>query len=379
MTIAYIYNSFTFYGGIERVLINKMNYLAEVYDYRLILISYAQLNRPIVYPLSPKIKSIDYNIPIYLQYRYNPLRRLSYYFRLRNLLVSQLRQLVKEEQIDIMVGTTYEFFIMDVLNHLRGEVKTVLETHISKKYIQDQTRDSFLKNIFYVFRVRRINQIVRNASAFVTLTDLDANEWIKVRRCIVIPNAAFIIAEQDYSQHKEYKRVISVGRMDWQKGYDLLLKSWSHVVNKHTDWHLDIYGDGRNKSTFLSLCRKMELETSVTFMAATKDIYQKYKDYDFYVMSSRYEGFGMVLVEAMSNGLPCVSFDCPYGPSNIIHDNIDGFLIKNGDIDGLAEKISYMIEHQDIRLEMGKNAFLNVNRYSPSKIMPLWRNLFENL
>ena len=111
----------------------------------------------------------------------------------------------------------------------------------------------------------------------------------------------------------------------------------------------------------------------------TSEIIAKYQESSIYIMSSRYEGFGMVLLEAMACGIPCVSFDCPYGPSDIIHDGEDGFLVKHLDTTALAERICYLIENPEIRKEMGEKAKRNIKRYSRENVMAQWTELFNHL
>ena len=96
-------------------------------------------------------------------------------------------------------------------------------------------------------------------------------------------------------------------------------------------------------------------------------------------MSSRFEGFGMVLLEAMACGIPCIAFNCPYGPSDIINDNTDGFLVKHFDCDAMAEKICFLIENPNLRKKMGEQARNNVLRYNKDEVMKKWTSLFDKL
>lgn len=171
--------------------------------------------------------------------------------------------------------------------------------------------------------------------------------------------------------------MIAVGRYTQQKGFDLLIEAWRIVAEKHPDWNLRIYGGG-DRTEFLALKDKYHLKT-LYLEEQTQNIIQKYCESSIFVLSSRYEGFGMVITEAMSCGVPLVSFTCPCGPRDIIHNNEDGPLVENGDIEQLAEKICYLIENDTIRKEMGRMAKINSKRFKIENISKEWEALFNHL
>jgi glycosyltransferase involved in cell wall biosynthesis len=176
----------------------------------------------------------------------------------------------------------------------------------------------------------------------------------------------------------EKKRIIAVGRLDYQKGQDLLLKAWKRVEEAHPDWRFDIFGDGQEKAALDSQISNLNLKT-VTLHPSTTDIYTEYLNSDFLVCSSRWESFGLILIEAMSCGIPAVSFDCNNGPRSIIADGKDGLLVKNGDTDDLADKINYLIEHPDQRQQMGLAAYHNVARFSEEEVFKHYLSFYESL
>lgn len=147
----------------------------------------------------------------------------------------------------------------------------------------------------------------------------------------------------------------------------------------HPDWILDIFGEGFYKDSLTRQIKDRKLEYSITIYPFTQNITQEYLNSSILALSSNYEGFGLVLIEAMSLGVPCVSFDCPFGPSEIIRNQEDGLLVKNGDIQGFANAICHLIEHEAERKAFGKSAKENVKRYSPQNIMPQWEMLFHKL
>lgn len=173
------------------------------------------------------------------------------------------------------------------------------------------------------------------------------------------------------------KEVIAVGRYAYQKGFDLLIETWRIVAQKHPDWNLRIYGGG-DRSDFLALKDKYHLDT-LYLEEQTPDIIRNYCRSSIFVLSSRYEGFGMVITEAMSCGVPPVSFTCPCGPRDIIDDGKNGLLVENGNIEMLAEKICYLIENDEIRRKMGQQARIDVERFKIEQIAEQWKQLFESL
>ena len=218
---------------------------------------------------------------------------------------------------------------------------------------------------------------VKKASCVVTLTHEDKEFWKSyAKRIEVIPNILTIMPKKvtDYSS----KRIIAAGRYVHQKGFDLLLEAW-HLINKDAnDWHLYIFGN-ENRKPYQRIVDKYGMNDNTHLMGATKDISEEFSKSSIFVLSSRFEGFGLVLAEAMSCGLPCVSFDCPYGPRDIITDGEDGILVENGNIEALSKAIEQLIADENLRQSMGEKAIINVARFDSSNIMNRWEELFSSL
>jgi len=212
---------------------------------------------------------------------------------------------------------------------------------------------------------------------FVVLTEKNKLEWENLTNIEVIVNPLTFYPKQNSSLKN--KKAILVGKLSYQKGQDFVIETWKKVAKIYPDWVLEIYGKSDENNYYQTLIDKYKLEKNTLLLPPTSDIEQRYLDASIYVMSSRFEGFGMVLTEAMACGLPCVSFDCPYGPSDIITEGEDGFLVPVGDTDKLAEKICFLIENDETRFRMGKNAKENVKRFLPENIISQWDKLFKEL
>ena len=227
-----------------------------------------------------------------------------------------------------------------------------------------------LKTWKRIFHVRKYDKLV-------VISKADLKNWRRyTSKAQLIYNPVTI--ECTHVADSKAKAVISVGRLDYQKGFDYLINVWSVVSRKHPDWHLDIYGDGPLRQQLQKLIDSQNLCTSVTLCGRTSAISEEYAEHSVYVMSSRAEGFPLVLLEAASCGLPLIAFDCPSGPSEIIEDGKNGFLITQvGDISRMAECICQLIESEKQRNVMGEKAKEIAQRFSVDNIIPQWRELIR--
>lgn len=175
------------------------------------------------------------------------------------------------------------------------------------------------------------------------------------------------------------KIVLALGRFHPQKGYDRLIPAWKSVAAKHPDWSLHLYGAGGEKERYAEMVRREGLAGRIRIQDAVQGVEPLLDSASLYVLSSRYEGFPLVLLEAMQRGLPCVSVDCPSGPREIIRDGEDGFVVPDADLGALADKVNYLIEHPAERTAMGIRARENIKRYAPDAIMKQWVALFNRL
>ena len=219
---------------------------------------------------------------------------------------------------------------------------------------------------------------IKKASKLVCLTYEDMNSWnhLQVNNTCVIPNMITIQPPKiiDYSS----KRAIAVGRYSDQKGFDMLIKIWGRLSKKYSDWHLYIFGN-EDRSNYEKLAIEEKCQETCHCMPVIDDIATEYGNSSIFVMSSRYEGMPLALIEAMSSGLACVSYNCPNGPADIISDGIDGLLAKNGDMDDLEAKIEILICSESLRQKLGVTAKKNIERYSPKAIMQQNMSLYKQI
>ena len=374
MKILYLIHSTYNPGGMERVLLNKVSYFVEEKGWDVTVVTTDQCDRPSFYPFPEGVKMIDLGIN-YSDDNGKPFaKKLLGYLKRRKLHAKKFEALLKQLKPDV-VDCFYPGECSFVPSIKDGS-KKVMELHQSKLFHHQYNR-SGLMGLADKVRARMDERLVRRFDRFVVLTQEDREMWGEMPGIRVIPNAANFIAEK-YSDCSS-KRVIAVGRLDYQKGFDRLILVWEKVHQQMPDWRLDIFGQGEWREMLQSMIDERELQGVVKLNNPTKNIGGEYVGSSIIVMTSNYEGFGMVLVEAMSCGVPAVSFDCKCGPAEIISQHDGGLVVKNGDIEGLAESIVKLMTDEELRKRMGENAKRVVETYSEERVMGLWVNLFEEI
>lgn len=381
MKVAYIYTALTTVGGVDRMLTSKANYLAEKLGYDVCIITDSQQSRPPVFPLSPKVHHIDLDTDFDKQYHHCLPIRAYYYFVLMRRYKKRLIKLLDEINPDIVDTTVGRE--MDFIGSLKRPGRKVIgEIHIAKRFMRNfhlMIAQGGIKAMVARYWTRKQERNVVKLDRLVVLTENDAKAWKGIARTEVIPNFSPVSPSSVSMKSGTFKRAIAIGRLEEQKGFDKLIDVWAIVHEEHPEWRIDIFGNGMLKQQLEEQIERKGLAGIVNLVPPTNNIQKEYENSDFFVLSSRFEGFGLVLVEAMACGTPCVSFDCPNGPHDIIKNGEDGLLVENGNVEALANGIDWMIEHTEERLAMGEKARENVKRYSIDSIMAKWDEFFKSL
>lgn len=366
--ICSIYNP----GGMERVLLNKVRYLVEQLHWDITVVTTDQHGWEPFYPFPEGVKMVDLGIN-YSDDNGKPfLKKFCAYIHKRRLHKKRLKALLSQIKPDI-VDCFYPGECSFVPGLKDGSAK-VMELHQSKLFHHQYNR-SGLMGLADKVRARMDEKLVRKFDRFVVLTEEDARMWGDVPGLKVIPNAANFIADR-YSECSA-KRVIAVGRLDYQKGFDRLIMAWEMVHEKMPDWRLDIFGQGEWKDMLQLMIDERGLQHCVRLNEPTKNIGKEYAESSMLVMSSNYEGFPMVMIEAMACGLPAVSFDFQCGPKDIIRHGVNGLLVKNGDIQGLADAMMKLMGDEELRHRMSVEARKVTETYLEEKVMGMWISLFS--
>ena len=373
MIIVYCIDSIHGIGGIQRVTLAKASALAEI-ECNEVWILFADHSGVRYYPISSSVHTVDLDINYYVddwKSRWNVLKSIFIKRRLHKKRLARQLYLIRPDVV-ISVGQSEKNF----LPFIRGSWITIREFHFVKNYRVLHANSLFYRvlawggDAFDRFVLRQYNGIVS-----LTQEDRIVN-WKNWSKVYVIPNPVCL---SPVTSLLESKHILAVGRLVHQKNFISLIRAFSYVHNSFPEWTLDIYGEGNERDTLSLEIQTLGLSSSIRLMGIRSDIQSIMPDYSLYVLSSRFEGFPLVLVEAFSCGLPVVSYACPCGPNDIIQDGVNGFLVPLGNETMLAERMCRLIENDSLRKRMGASASERAKNYSIEKIIPQWMSLFEDL
>ena len=322
MKIVYEIERLSTNGGIEHILTDRMNYMADVWGWDITIITLLEKDTLPHYALSSNVSVIGLGIK-------------SSGLLMCTKALWKLNKVIKQLNPDIYVT----FQTIGALSCLfrTHNVKTIYEMHGARKYAYHPLA-TYTAEMF--------------ANAVTVLTSEQKKDFPRAKRVEIIPNFTLINARgiPDYGS----KTIVAAGRKSYQKNFKRLKYLWERVAPRHKEWTLKIHHD-------------------------TKDMATAYIEGSLFVMTSRFEGFPMVLIESMRCGLPVIAFDCPYGPSTIIEDGKNGFLIPYDDDDLFVEKLTYLMENPQARQQMGEYAKMSAERFSQEHVMPIWKNFYESI
>lgn len=374
MKLVYCHCSLFNPGGMERVLLNKVRWLAEA-GHEIVIVTTDQQDRPAFYDFPESVRMINLGINYSLD-NFKPLyKRIPSYLRKRRMHRLRLTELLMRERPDITISLypSESSFIPEINDGSRK----VLELHFNR-YFRLQYGRNGLTGLIDRYRSRKDEKIARKFDSFVVLTEEDRNYWGKMPNISVIPNAALPMPLKSYCSAK---RVIAVGRLDYQKSFDRLIEAWELVKkdNASDGWHLDIFGQGEWRDMLNEMIQTKGLSESAKVNAPSADIAHEYAGSSILAMTSHYEGFPMVMIEAMSAGLPVVTFDYKCGPRDIISNGVDGLIVPDGDIRGFADALLQLMADGELCRQMGRAATAVTDRYAEDTVMREWTSLFENI
>lgn len=344
-------------AGMERVLTKKVNALCDDYDITIIIRE--QKGRPTAFPLDSAVRTIDLDSDIH-----------HYEERLRNVL--------QRERFDIV--TTMGGYEMYFLYRIHDDSRKIFEFHfsfdISKVWLAGIHNP--LKRWLWI-RLQTLRRIfvARHYDCVVVLCKADERKWRRyIHHVVTIYNPLMISPSAIAACDKPM--AIAVGRLDYQKGFDYLIEAWAIVAKKHSEWRLNIFGEGSLRSKLQAQIDRNGIHDKVMLCGRTDNIMEKYLASSIFVLSSRDEAFGLVITEAEACGLPVITFDCPSAPAELVDDGCNGYVIPRvGDVETMAARICELIEDNSLRKSMGKHSVAFVERFKEEKIWEEWKELYS--
>lgn len=378
MKIVYCTDTVCYPGGIQRITIAKANALADIEGNEVWIVVTDNKRSTPVLPISEKVHLVDLDVNYYEDDWKSKLHVLKGIFVKRREHKRKLKKLLNSIQPDIVIstGTSEKNFLPSL--KISSFPAFIREIHFTSNYRYLAANGCFerisaiISNIFdYRFFISRYDRVVLLSNEDKEL------HWKGNDKVIVIPN--MLIRTNKLPSSLITKTVITVGRLVVQKNFSSIIRVWKIVHQCHPDWKLEIWGEGQQKTILQYQIDNDNLSDCIFLMGYTNDIFSVLSKASLFVCSSLFEGFGLVIVEAMSCGLPVVSYACPCGPQDIINNERDGFLIPSGNEQMMANRIIYLIENEDIRRQMGAFALEKSKEYSMDIIIHRWMSLFTEL
>ena len=376
--IPHLYNS----GGMERVLTQKVNWLAAHTDYTITIVTTepTPTGTPKCYfPLSEKVQVVELNIDFNADYTKPLLPKYCAHMRRMRAYKRALTEYIVQHGIELCISLGGKEIAF--LRHL--PCRTIAEMHFAmdqRRQLIEANHKSLFWSLVGEVRTRQLVQAVKPLERLVVLTEADKAAWEKAgcTNVTVIPNPCMLDNCQLSTIHSQFpKTVLAVGRLHEQKGFDLLLQAWKPIEKTYSDWSLRIVGEGPKRAELEAQIESQGLKR-VVLAGATNNVLDEYEAASIFVLSSRYEGLPLALIEAMWSGLPCIAFDCPQGPAELLAED-RGWLVPNGDIAELTAQIAYALSHPEEALKRAQKAQIFAQTtYSEAAIMPQWVQLIES-
>lgn len=364
-------------GGTERVVSAKANYFAEHLGYDVTIIVTEGNGANSFFPLSKKVKVINLGLNFEALWNISFTKKVILYLRKQR----NYKKLLTDELLKIKPDITITTLRREInfINGISDGSRKIGELHLSRANYRglEVQQSNIIRRTFSKWWQNDMISHFRKLDRFVVLTDSALAEWPELPNLKMIPDP---LPFGNLRQSPlEAKRVVTVGRYSYEKGYDLLLKVWSIVEKQSADWHLDVYGMG-DPTPYVKLMDELSIDKGRCHLnSSIVNVEREYLSSSILVQPSRTEGFGLVIAEAMACGLPVVAFDCENGPRSIITDGEDGFLIPPFDIKTFSNRLFFLMSDEKLRKTMGKKGHLNSERYHIEKIALRWKDLFDEL
>jgi glycosyltransferase involved in cell wall biosynthesis len=364
-------------GGTERVISVKANYFAGHLGYDVTIIVTEGNKGNSFFPLSKKVKVINLGLGFEDLWNKPFLTKIYLYFKKQRKYKKLLTHELLRIQPDITITTLRRE--INFINEIKDGSRKIGELHLSRSNYRgvEDREATFFKSLFSKWWRRDVISNLKSLDRFVVLNENAVKEWPELKNITMIPDPLPLY--QTAKSTLQSKRIVTIGRYSYEKGYDFLLRIWAIVDKKYPDWQLNIYAMG-DPTSYVKLMDELSIDPWRCHLnSGLVDVEREYSRSSILVQPSRTEGFGLVLIEAMACGLPVVAFDCENGPRSLITDGEDGFLIPAFDVDLFAERLMRLMDDEKLRLEMGNRGAMKSRQYHISKIASQWEQLFDEV
>lgn len=373
MRILFLTRSVVLSGGIENVMTAKASWMAGQ-GHQVLFLTYEQGMHPFSFPLNEHVVHEDLECRYFTIYRKNAFVRPYYMLQMFRMFRRRLKEKIDAFKPDLLVIPHNISEYLPVITSMNQYVPIVFECHSTHVGLF-QSGGSLAGKI----KQHRLIPHIRRCSLVVSLTEADANFWRKYcKRVEALPNPLNCYLEALPKAVKNKGCIICAARLHQIKRIDRLIEAFALICEKYPDWYIDIYGEGEEKDALSELIHRKNLQQRVFIKSPVSYIYSKYLTSEFLVLSSDSESFSLVLVEAMSCGIPVVAVDCPYGPASIINNGKTG-LLASPTPSSLAEKMEWMITHEEERRAMGIAARQAAARYQKEVVMKEWEKVYRTV
>ena len=369
-------------GGVERTVSAKASYFAEYMGYDVHVIVTEGNGNESFFPLSPKVHVINLNLNFEELWEKSFFAKVWMYLKKQYQYKRKLRAELMRIRPDFTITTLRrEINFINEIND--GSIK-IGELHLSRANFRglEDHHSNILNKCFYFWWRRDLVCHLKKLDKFVVLTEKASGEWPELNNVAMIPDPLALNVEPldcDTIKKTRAKRIITVGRYAYEKGYDLLLKAWAIVEKVYPDWCLEIYGMG-DRTPYEKIIEELGINpVHCHFNGSLADVKSEYLKSSFLVLPSRTEGFGLVLIEDMACGLPVIAFNCENGPSSIVSDGEDGFLVPPYDIKALADKMILLIQDEGLCKKLSENGKIKSANFSIKKVAHQWQQLYDEL
>lgn len=365
MKILYFVNGLNYKGGIARIVVDKVNYLAENNGHEMTICTLNNSTQSF-YPLSPKVTLMPFGG--------EGNEQVSVWGKLKKLysMPKQVKRILIMGGYDLVVNAQTQL-VTWVLPFLCKQVPKIMEIHFSHIGMFCNIREK--GKIFNFFYWRVAEWIYEKYDRFVILTDEDKKYW-HLNNIEVINN--FTECRMPSKPVAKENIILCVARYHCQKRLDLLIEAWKKIYKEYPDWKVEVYGMGGDKPLLQSKVDQAGMHDSFILNDAIDDVSVVYAKSKIFAMSSEHEGFALVLLEAMSASLPVCAFGV-VGVKGIVEDNKTGLLCDFLDTDTLAQNLSKLICNEKLRRTLGEAGYQKLIIYSVDRTMAKWQELFDSV